>query len=79
MKKKSILIGVCCFLALLTGVVVIEGEQEVQQLKTTGKNSQMTEGEKESPLTGEKRLTDGHCTHHLIHTHICIEYDKCNM
>ena len=65
--------SVSCFLALFTGVVVIEGEQEVDQLKTTGNKPQMTEVEKDSQLEGEKHSKRFPvCTHHSIHAHIAL-------
>ena len=68
--------SISCFLALLTGVVVIEGEQEVNHLKTTGK----TEVEKDSQLAGEKHSKRFPvCTHDLIHTHIRTEHSNCDM
>ena len=52
--KEMKVFVICCFLAFLTGVVVIEGEQEVDQLKTIGKNPQILKVEEDSRLTGEE-------------------------
>ena len=50
--KKNIVL-IYCFLVVLTGVITVEGEQGVDQLKTELREPHKLERKDNDPLTGE--------------------------